>query len=86
VFTTNIKTRAELQQQLKVHTFDTNSEFSGIEEDPEKKSFKMQTPIRGHGCGKLGRKAIECRKRKAVERNERSETKPVYSNSRSTVT
>jgi len=69
VFTTNIKTRAELQQQHNAHTFVRISEFAGIEQGPEKKRFKMQTPIRSHSCGKLDHKAIECRNRKAEERN-----------------
>ncbi|XP_052840333.1 uncharacterized protein LOC128254977 [Drosophila gunungcola] len=82
VFTTNIKTRAELQQQLKAHSFARNSEFSGMDMGPEKKRFKMQTPIRCHSCGKLGHKAIECRRRKAEERNE---TRAGHSNGRSTM-
>ncbi|XP_052854743.1 uncharacterized protein LOC128263692 [Drosophila gunungcola] len=82
VFTTNIKTRAELQQQLKAHSFVRNSEFSGIDMGPEKKRFKMQTPIRCHSCGKLGHKAIECRRRKAEERNE---TRAGHGNGRSTM-
>ncbi|XP_070075762.1 uncharacterized protein [Drosophila takahashii] len=69
VFTTNIKTRNELQQLLKAFAFNKVSDYSGLDQGPDRKKFKAQAQIKCHYCGKIGHKAFECRKKKEEERN-----------------
>lgn len=60
VFTTNVATRNELQQQLQAYAFKkrNNEDDSG----PEKK-LRMQLQTMCHFCGKAGHKFAECRAR-----------------------
>jgi len=75
VFTTNIKTRNELQQLLKAFAFSKVSDNSGLDQGPDRKRFKEQAQIKCHYCGKMGHKAFECRKKKGEERND---AKPIH--------
>ncbi|XP_044570229.1 uncharacterized protein LOC116654501 [Drosophila ananassae] len=62
VFTNNVKTRNELQQQLHAHSFKKRS----IDDDStgsERKKFRSPTPTECNYCGKGGHKYAECRAR-----------------------
>ncbi|XP_046869011.1 uncharacterized protein LOC124461545 [Drosophila willistoni] len=64
VFTNNIKTRNEMQQQLQAHTFkkrnlDDDSSTTG----PERKKPKYLSQVKCNYCGKSGHKYAECRAR-----------------------
>lgn len=72
IFTTNVKMRNEMQQQLKAYAFKRSDHLpSGSE--PERKRQKMQTPSKCFYCGKTGHKVAECRKKKA---DEKPDTRP----------
>jgi len=64
VFTNNIKTRNEMQQQLQAHTFkkrnlDDDSSTTGS----ERKKSKYLSQVECNYCGKSGHKYAECRAR-----------------------
>jgi len=63
LYTTTIKTRSEMQQQIKAYAFAKRTEHSGPDLGPERKKLKMQGPTKYHYCGKL---AI-CRDRTLIE-------------------
>ncbi|XP_029404240.2 uncharacterized protein LOC115065757 [Bactrocera dorsalis] len=63
LFTTTIKTRNELQNELRAFSFAKRKEHS----DPENfvsKKVRLQTPVKCHFCGKMGHKIADCRSRK----------------------
>ncbi|XP_039226544.1 uncharacterized protein LOC120320579 [Drosophila yakuba] len=62
VFTTNIDTRNELQQELKAYSFDARpSQHSNNTSAPPGKRAKLYSHIKCHNCGKTGHKKAECR-------------------------
>ncbi|XP_062142643.1 uncharacterized protein LOC133850536 [Drosophila sulfurigaster albostrigata] len=62
VFTKNVKTRNELQQQLHAHSFKKRS-MDDDSTGSERKKFKFPTPMKCNYCGKAGHKYAECRAR-----------------------
>ncbi|XP_043063058.1 uncharacterized protein LOC122319605 [Drosophila yakuba] len=61
VFTTNVATRNELQQQLQAYAFKKrNNEDDSAQ---EKKKSRMQSQTKCHFCAKVGHKFAECRAR-----------------------
>ncbi|XP_043064141.1 uncharacterized protein LOC122320104 [Drosophila ficusphila] len=62
VYTTNVTSRNELQQQLQAHAFKKrNAEENASSTGPERKKIKFQ--VKCHHCGKIGHKIAECRNR-----------------------
>ncbi|XP_043063346.1 uncharacterized protein LOC122319747 [Drosophila ficusphila] len=65
LFTTNVTTRNELQQQLQAYAF---KKRNNVEDDystgPDKKRTRMQSQVECHFCGKAGHKMVDCRFRK----------------------
>ncbi|XP_044317464.1 uncharacterized protein LOC123038070, partial [Drosophila rhopaloa] len=62
VYTTNITSRNDLQQQLQAHVFKKrNTEEDAYSTGPERKKPKFQ--VKCHHCGKIGHKVAECRSR-----------------------
>ncbi|XP_049307209.1 uncharacterized protein LOC125777120 [Bactrocera dorsalis] len=69
VYTTNVRSRNELQQQLQPHAFKKrNKEEDLYSTGPERKKFKFQ--VKCHHCGKIGHKIAECRSR--LERGQKT--------------
>jgi len=51
-------------QLFKAFAFNKVSDYSGLDQGPDRKRFKAQVQI------KMGHKAFECRKKKGEERND----------------
>jgi len=64
VFTNNIKTRNEMQQQLQAHTFkERNLDDDASTTGPERKKSNYLSQVKCNYCGKSGHKYAECRAR-----------------------
>lgn len=63
LFKTNIKTRNELQQELRAFAFTRKRQFTPDDHSEVKRS-RLSANIKCHFCGKTGHKIVECRLRK----------------------
>lgn len=73
VFTNNIKTRNDMQQQLQAHTFKKrNLDDDASTTGPERKKPKYLSQVKCNYCGKTGHKYAECRARQRSQNQGRS--------------
>ncbi|XP_032582998.1 uncharacterized protein LOC116803251 [Drosophila sechellia] len=73
VFTNNIKTRNDMQQQLQAHTFQKrNFDDDASTTGPERKKFKYHSQVKCNYCGKTGHKYAECRARQKSQNQGKS--------------
>ncbi|XP_052854732.1 uncharacterized protein LOC128263686 [Drosophila gunungcola] len=65
MFTGAVKTRNDLQQQLKAYAYLKRNESFGNE--VERKKMKLPSLVKCHHCGRLGHKIADCQKRRTDE-------------------
>ncbi|XP_044573262.1 uncharacterized protein LOC123257593 [Drosophila ananassae] len=87
VFTTDIKTRNELHQELKAFSFDTrqNQHSSDNLSAPQGKRVRTMSHITCHNCGKPGHKKAECRFNKEATQRQQPRNQQFGAKDRSSV-
>jgi len=62
IFTTDIKTRNEMQKELKAFAFGKKKDHS-VQDNSASKKARLQPIVKCHFCGKQGHKIADCRAR-----------------------